>query len=76
MFIYSIYAHINTIMRTTIDLPEDLLSEAVVLTGSKTKTAAIITALKMTIAREKMRKLKKYRGKIGLSIDMDVLRKR
>ncbi|MBN2363468.1 type II toxin-antitoxin system VapB family antitoxin [candidate division WOR-3 bacterium] len=63
-------------MRTTIDLPEDLVNEAMKLTKSRTKTQVIKSALKLLIQREKIKDLKRYYGKIDLDIDLNSLRKR
>ena len=63
-------------MKTTLDLPADILDEAVKASGEKTKTATIVLALQNLIRREKMRKLRAYRGKIRLDADLDALRSR
>lgn len=63
-------------MRTTLDLPEDLLQSAIEMTGLKTRTAVIIHALKELIRREKMQEIRNYRGKVDLDIDLDSLRGR
>jgi hypothetical protein len=63
-------------MRTTLDLPESLLDEAMAITKIKTKTDVIKVALQTLIQREKIKDIKKYYGKIDLDIDLDVLRKR
>ena len=63
-------------MRTTLDLPEELLNEAMKITGTGTKTGVIILALRELIRKSKITDLKKYRGKIDLDIDMDELRNR
>ena len=63
-------------MRTTLDLPESLIKEALRVTHSKTKTAVITQALKELIRKNKIAKLKKYKGKIDLKIDLDQLRDR
>jgi len=63
-------------MRTTLDLPEDLLKEAMRATRIRTKTGVIITALEELIRKSKLSDLKKYKGKIDLDIDLDVLRDR
>ena len=63
-------------MRTTLDLPEELLSEAMKVTSIGTKTGVIILALRELIRKSKITDLKKYRGKIDLDIDMDELRNR
>ena len=63
-------------MRTTLDLPEDLLNEAMKATHIETKTKVIITALEELIRRNKISGLKKFKGKVDLDIDMDILRGR
>jgi len=63
-------------MRTTLDLPEELLSEAMKITSTGTKTGVIILALRELIRKSKITDLKKYRGKIDLDIDLDKLRDR
>lgn len=63
-------------MRTTIDLPESLVSEAMKLTKIKTKTDVIKEALLNLIQREKVKNIKNYHGKINLKIDLDQLRNR
>ena len=63
-------------MRTTLDLPEELLSEAMKITSTGTKTGVIILALRELIRKSKISDLKKYRGKIDLGIDLDELRDR
>ena len=63
-------------MRTTLDLPENLLSAAMKATHIKTKTKVIITALEELIRKNQISNLKKYKGKIDLDIDMNQLRRR
>ncbi len=63
-------------MRTTIDLPENLVNEALKLTKIKTKTDLIKEALLNLIQKEKLKNLKSYRGKINLDIDLNAIRKR
>jgi len=63
-------------MRTTLDLPEALIDEAMALTHIQTKTDLIKTALQNLIQREKIKDLKKYFGKVNLDIDLTVLRNR
>ena len=63
-------------MRTTLDLPEKLVSEAMQTTNIKTKTKVIITALKQLIKQSKISEIKKYKGKIDLNIDLDEIRGR
>jgi Arc/MetJ family transcription regulator len=63
-------------MRTTLDLPEKLIDEAMALTHIKTKTDLVKIALQNMIQKEKIKDLKKYFGKVDLGIDLDVLRNR
>jgi len=63
-------------MRTTLDLPEKLLSEAMKATQIKTKTMVIITALEDLIRKSKISELKEFKGKIDLAIDLNDLRGR
>ena len=63
-------------MRTTLDLPKDLIEKAMSATKARTKTEAIKIALENIIRQEKINKLIAYHGKISLDIDLDALRKR
>ena len=62
-------------MRTTLDIPEDLLKEAQKEAGVKTKTTTVIMSLQEFISRRKMEKLRRLRGKIDLDIDLKELRR-
>ena len=63
-------------MRTTLDLPETLISEAKKITHLKTKTDVIVYALENLIQSAKIDKIKEYKGKIRLDIDLNKLRQR
>ena len=63
-------------MRTTLDLPKDLIDEAMRITHISKKTDLIKTALRNLIQKEQIKDLKKYYGKVNLDIDLNVLRKR
>ena len=63
-------------MRTTLDIPEDLMNEAMKVTHINTKTKVIITALEGLIRKSKISDLKKFKGKVDLDIDLDVIRER
>lgn len=63
-------------MRTTLDLPKELVDEAMLVTKSKTKTELIKTALLNVINQEKRNKLINFHGKVDLDIDLDILRKK
>lgn len=63
-------------MRTTLDLPIELINDAMNLTRAKTKTDLIKMALENLIKQEKYNKLIHYHGKVNLEIDLDSIRKR
>jgi hypothetical protein len=63
-------------MRTTLDLPNDLLEEAMKVTHLETKTKVIITALEELIRKSKISELKNFKGKIDLNIDLNTIRGR
>lgn len=63
-------------MRTTLDLPEDLLNDAMKVTHTNTKTAVIIKALEELIRKSTISDIKKYKGKVNFDIDLDIIRDR
>ena len=63
-------------MRTTLDLNEALLTEAMKWMGETTKTATINEALKRFIELKKRKRLVEFAGKMDLDIDLDITRKR
>ena len=64
-------------MRTTLDLPVDLVTEAMKATHIQTKTKVIITALEELIRKSKITELKQFKGTVeDLDIDLDTLRGR
>ncbi len=63
-------------VRTTLDLPENLLNEAMKVTHTTTKTGVIIKALEELVRKSKITDIKKYKGKIDLDIDLDEIRDR
>ena len=63
-------------MRTTLDLPQDLLEEAMKVTHLETKTKVIITALEELIRKTKIAELRQFKGKIDLDIDLNTIRGR
>ncbi len=63
-------------MRTTLDLPESLLDEAMKITRTPTKTGVIVRALEELVRKSKISDLKKYKGKIDIDIDLDKIRSR
>jgi Bacterial antitoxin of type II TA system, VapB len=63
-------------VRTTIDLPQKLVEEAMKVSHQRTKTAVIVTALEDFVRKSRIQGLKKFRGRVNLDIDLDKLRKR
>jgi hypothetical protein len=63
-------------MRTTLILPDTLVSEAMELTKISQKTELIVLALQNLIQKEKIQGLKNYFGNIDLNIDMEAMRQR
>ena len=53
-------------MRATLNIPDDLISEVQKLSGEKSKTKAIVTAMQSFIREKKMRQLLDLRGKIQI----------
>lgn len=69
---------INTlfIMRTTLDIPKELIDEAMKATGAKTKSQLIKDALQAEIDRVKRKRLISKKGTVDLDIELDTLRDR
>ena len=63
-------------MRTTLELPDSLVIEAMKITHISVKTDLIKIALMNLIQKEKIKELSSFFGKVALDIDLDVLRKR
>lgn len=63
-------------MRTTLVLDEQLLEEVRILSGARTKKAAVETAMRDFVMRRKARKLLALEGNIELAETVDDLIKR
>jgi hypothetical protein len=63
-------------MRTTLDIPEELMEEAKSLLGYKSKTDTVLFSLKELIRRKRISNLKEMAGHIDLTIDIDKNRER
>ncbi len=63
-------------MRTTLDLPDELVKEAMEATRIKTKTKVIITALEQLVRKAQLAELKDFKGEINLDIDLESIRGR
>lgn len=60
--------------RTTITLPQDLLTELMSLVQARSKTEAVITAIRDEIRLRKLEKIKSMAGKLEFVVEADDLR--
>jgi len=63
-------------MRTTLDLPEELVEEARRLLGFKSKTDTVVLALRELVRRRRLDDLKALMGRVDLDIDLAASRRR
>jgi hypothetical protein len=63
-------------MRTTLDLPERLMRDAMSASHQKTKTAVIIEALHDFVRKTRLQELRSFKGQVELDVDLNALRKR
>jgi hypothetical protein len=63
-------------MRTTLDLPEDLLEEARTTLGFKSKTDTVVMALRELLRRRRIEDLKGLMGRVQLEVDVPASRRR
>ncbi len=63
-------------MRTTLDLPEDLIEEARRLLGFKSKTDTVVLSLRELIRRRRLEELKELMGAVRLDVDLPKARRR
>jgi len=63
-------------MRTTLDLPEVLIQDAMKVSHQKTKTAVIITALQELVRKSRLQELREFKGRVNLDLDLNAVRKR
>ena len=62
-------------MRTTLDIPEDLLDEARRLAGTSSKTATVVYSLQELIRYKRIQQIRKLKGKLDLDVDLAALRR-
>ncbi len=60
-------------MKTTVELPEELLREAMRLSGLPTKRAAILAALEEFVRRRRRQKLLSMLGRTEIALTQDEL---
>ncbi len=63
-------------MRTTLDLPEDLVEAARDAIGFKSKTDTVVYALKEVVRRSRVEDLKKMFGTVRVDLDISHSRRR
>ena len=63
-------------MRTTVELPEDLLDEARRWSDAKTMRETLVLALEELVRKGKREELRKLAGKIHLDLDLSRSRSR
>jgi len=63
-------------MRTTLDIPGELIEEARRLLGFKSKTDTVVVSLRELIRRRRIEELKALLGKIQLDVDIPASRRR
>ena len=63
-------------MRTTLNLPEELLEEARRLLAYKSKTDTVVFSLRELVRRKRIEEIKSLAGKVRLDIDVDRSRRR
>jgi Arc/MetJ family transcription regulator len=63
-------------MRTTLDLPAELLEEARTALGFKSKTDTVVLALRELVRRRRLDELKTLMGRVQLDVDVPRSRRR
>lgn len=63
-------------MRTTLDIPEELIEEARRVLGFKSKTDTVVVSLKELIRRRRIEELKSLLGAVRLDVDVPASRRR
>lgn len=62
-------------MRTSMNIPKELLEEAVLVSGAPTQTMAVVMGLQELIRKKKVEKLLKLKGSDALGLTTQDLRK-
>lgn len=63
-------------MRTTLELPSDLLEEAMKVSHVRTKTMAIVLGLQELINKYRLDRLRSLRGRMDMVVDLKKSRRR
>ena len=59
-------------MKITLDIPENLIKEAMKITNTSNKTELIVMVLRDIIQKSRIKKLIDYKGKINVDFDLDI----
>ena len=62
-------------MRTNIVVDDQLMTQALKLSGFKTKKQAVEEGLRLLIAMKKQESIRQFRGKLAWEGDLDAMRK-
>ena len=63
-------------MRTTLDIPRELIEEARHLLGFRSKTDTVVLSLRELIRRRRLEELKSLLGSVRLDVDIAASRRR
>ena len=63
-------------MRTTVDIPDGLMDEALRTSRAKTKTMVIVLGLKELIHQHRLEQLRSLRGRVHVTVDVAASRRR
>jgi Arc/MetJ family transcription regulator len=61
-------------MRTCIDIDDDLIKDAISVTGAKTKKDAVTEALRLLVSTRRQAGIRKLRGKLKWEGSLDAVR--
>lgn len=74
VYVFTIYAHSEGIMRTNILIDDDLMAQALKATGLKTKKDVVEQGLILLVKRKKQQLIRSLRGQIKWEGDLDEMR--
>jgi hypothetical protein len=63
-------------MRATLNIPDELITEVQNITGVKSKTKAVVTAIQEFIRKKRMEQLLALKGRIEIDYDWELEEKR
>jgi Arc/MetJ family transcription regulator len=66
----------NEYMRTTLDIPEELIEEARSMLGFKSKTDTVIVALRELVRRRRLDEIKRLYGRLDVTVNLPRSRRR